>query len=150
MKTIILLIMTWSLSISTSVSAQSETKVSQTKSYTSKVSVSSSNRGEENYHRSYSFLDLDNSYLLKIRFMNHMKGNVAHYLEQEFDPVYKVSSSSQKHWIQKVNDEVLYEIELKGNRLKIYLNKRIASKGDIEKLYVVAEKLKEITARPAN
>ena len=150
MKTIILVIMTLSLFISTSVLAQSETKVSQSKSHTSKVSVISTEDGQENYHRSYSFLDLDNSYHLKIKFMHHMKGDVARYLEQEFNAADVVSSSSQKHWIQKINDEVLYEMELKGNRLKFYLNKRIASKRDIEKLYIVAEKLKEITARPSN
>ena len=150
MKTIILVITLLSLSISSSVLAQSNTSVSHSKTHKSKVSVISGANGEESYHRSYSFLDLDNSYHLKIKFMAHMKRDVAHYLEQAFDVADKVSSSSQKYWLQKVNDEVLYEIELKGNRLKIYLNKRIASKGDIEKLYVVAEKLKEITARPAN
>ena len=79
-----------------------------------------------------------------------MKNDVAKYLKQQFDPQSTVMSTGQMQWTQKSEDEIVYEVELKGNKLKIYLNKKKASISDIEKLYAVAERLKEITARPAN
>lgn len=147
MKTIILIITVLSLSISSSILAQSKTSVSHSKTHKSKVSVVSSTNGDNNYHRSYSFLDLDNSYHLKLKFMSHMKNDVANYLKMQFDPQSDVITSGQMQWVQKIGDELIYEVELKGNRLKIYLNKKKASVNDIEKLYTVAERLKEITAR---
>ena len=148
MKTIIVVITVLSLSLTSSILAQSNTSVNYSKTQKSSVSVVSSTNGEKNYNRSFSFLDLDNSYHLKIKFMSYMKNDVENYLKQQFDPLSQVMTTGQLHWIQKSEDDIVYDVDLKGNRLKIYLNKKKASINDIEKLYSIAEELKKITARP--
>lgn len=103
---------------------------------------------EDDYFRTYTFLDLDDSYRIKIRFMKHMISNVHTYLNSQFGEADKVDRSGYRVWEKGLEENYIHEVKLKGNKLRIRFNKEKANEKDVKRIEKIANELKAITARP--
>ncbi|WP_025741708.1 hypothetical protein [Aquimarina pacifica] len=143
MKTIALILISLILGL---LSAKSQTITKQDSC--SKVSVSQGNNIEDDrYYRSFTVLDMDNDYRIKVRFMENLNTHVQEYLTDQFGEENMTTTEGVSFWKKEVEEEEIYEVRLKGNRLRINVNKELASDKLVKRFKNIGEELKLITSR---
>ena len=89
---------------------------------------------EENYSRSFSVIDMERSYKIKVKFMESMQDKVKSYLIEQFGKENMELDSNVYLWKQKIDKDDVYKVELKENRVKINVDKELASNKLIKKI----------------
>ncbi|MHA7057084.1 hypothetical protein ACWGOQ_0007690 [Aquimarina sp. M1] len=144
MRTLFLIITSLIMGLFT-VKAQTTTNTSTSSS--TKVSVSIDGDTEkESYYRSFVTLDMDNDYKIKVRFMKDMKSDVKLYLIDQFGKENMAAKDGTYAWYKKIDEEEIYEVRLKGTKLKIHLNKGLASDALLKRFKAIGKELKSITS----
>lgn len=119
----------------------------QTETIVSSKTEVKENVVDKDYSRVYAFLDFDDSFRIRIKFMDYLIKDVKNYMISEFGEVDAIDKSGSYIWEKGLGENYIYEARLKGNRLRIKFNKEKASKKDVKRIEEIAEKLKVITAR---
>ncbi len=142
MKTLILFVASLILGI-LSTKAQ-KTTTSSNSSTTVTVSV---NEDEKNYHRSFAIIDMDNIFRIKVKFMESLQNDVKSYLIDQFGKDKMVIDSDTYLWSKEIDNEELYEVRLKENKLRINVNKELASDKLLKKFEQMGKELKSLTSK---
>lgn len=144
MKTLILIIASAILGLFT---VKAQTNETVTKDTSKKISWSVDyDSDDESFSRSFTVLDLEKYYKIKVRFMKRMESDVQSYLINRFGKENMAIQDSALLWDKKYRGEQVYEVRLKGNKLKIQLNKELATEGLIKKFIETGEELKSVTS----
>ncbi|TSE05750.1 MULTISPECIES: hypothetical protein [Aquimarina] len=144
MKTIILWIVSLILSL---VSANAQTTSNSSKS-TTKVSISYDGDTEKkSYYRSFAIIDMDNSYRIKVRFMKDMTDEVKSYLIDQLGEENMIFRDETYLWKKEIENEEVYEVTLKNNRLRISVDKELISDKFLKKFKQMGKELKTITSK---
>jgi len=146
MKTVALIIATLIIGVINSVAQTTTTKSSSSSSSLS-ITVDNDENTSETYYRSYVFLDLDSRFKIKIKFMKDRINTVKSYLIDQFGKDNAVIENETYLWKKKFNGELLYEVKLKQNKVKITFDKEIGSHKEIERFKNIGEELKLITSK---
>ncbi len=142
MKTLILFVASLILGI-LSTKAQ-ETSSSSNSSTTVTVSV---NEDEKNYYRSFAIIDMDDVFRIKVKFMESLQNDVKSYLIDQFGKDKMVIDSDTYLWSKEIDNEELYEVRLKENKLRINVNKELASDKLLKKFEQMGKELKSLTSK---
>ncbi len=102
---------------------------------------------DKSYSRSFVVIDTEGSYRVKVRFMESMKEKVKLYLTDQFGKENTILSNDTYSWKQEIDDDEVYTVQLKDNRLRINVDKELASHKLIKKIKKVGEELKTITSK---
>ncbi|GGX26107.1 hypothetical protein [Aquimarina muelleri] len=102
---------------------------------------------DKSYSRSFVVIDTERNYRVKVRFMESMKEKVKLYLIDQFGKENIIISSDTYLWKQEVDNDEVYTVQLKENRLRINVDKELASQKLIKKIKKVGEELKMITSK---
>lgn len=102
---------------------------------------------DKSYSRSFVVIDTEGSYRVKVRFMESMKEKVKLYLIDQFGKENTILSNDTYSWKQEIDDDEVYTVQLKENRLRINVDKELASHKLIKKIKKVGEELKTITSK---
>ncbi|SEK31566.1 hypothetical protein SAMN04487910_0232 [Aquimarina amphilecti] len=144
MKTLILIITSLVLGLLTTNAQTTETSSSKS---SSEISFTYDTDDEnKKFYRSFVTLDMDNDYRIKIRFMKYMKSNVKSYLIDQFGKENLIIKEDTYLWTKELEDEEVYEVKLRGNRLRINVNKELASDKLIKRFGQIGRELKELTS----
>ncbi|MFD2561980.1 hypothetical protein [Aquimarina rubra] len=144
MRTLILITASLILGICTTIAQTTETNSS--KSSSEFALTYDSDAEHKKFYRSFVTLDMDNDYRIKIRFMKHMKSDVKSYLIDQFGKENMMVKDDTYFWNKEVDDEEMYEVRLKGNKLRVNLNKDLASDKLIKRFVEIGKELKSITS----
>lgn len=145
MKTLVLIIVSVLLGL---LSTKAQTTTTSSSTSTTKVSVSIDDDTEnESYYRSFAILDMDDDFRIKVRFMEYMQNDVKSYLIDQFGKDNLTIDSDTYLWTKGIDDEELYEVKLKGNRLRINLDKELASEKQIKRFEQMGKELKSLTSK---
>ncbi|MDH7446675.1 hypothetical protein [Aquimarina sp. 2201CG14-23] len=145
MRTLIVLIASLIFSLSAIKAQTTETK--STKSSSEFSMLYDSDSPNKKYYRSFTVLDMDDDYRIKVRFMKSLKSNVKSYLVSQFGEEKMKIKEDTFLWVEMVDEEEMYEIKLKGNKLRINVSKELASDKLIKRFKQVGEELKKITSK---
>ncbi|MDY8136388.1 hypothetical protein [Aquimarina sp. 2201CG5-10] len=144
MKTLVLILASLVIGVLT---CNGQTTNKSSKSST-KVSVSVSGDTEEgSFYRSFAIMDMDENFRIKVRYMRYMENDVKTYLIDEFGKENLTIKEGTYYWTKKTEGEVLYEVRLKGNKLRINVDKELASDKLIKRFEKIGKELKTITGR---
>ncbi|WP_299223240.1 hypothetical protein [uncultured Aquimarina sp.] len=145
MRTLILITANLILGICTTMAQTTETSSSKSSSeFSITYDTDSPNK---KYYRSFTVLDMDDDYRIKVRFMKSLKSNVKSYLIDQFGEEKMKIKDGTFLWAEMVDEEEMYEIKLKGNKLRINVSKELASDKLIKRFKQVGEELKKITSK---
>jgi len=142
MKTLILIIVGLIIGL---LKSQAQTTIEE---YTEKVqeTCNTPKKVSCDYYRSYAFLDLENKFSIKLRFMDEFLPEVTSYLMDQFGEENVIKQEKTLLWKKEFDGENLYEVKLKGNKLRICFNKEYASKEQIYRFETIGKELKTITS----
>ena len=145
MRTLVLFIITLILGVLT-INAQSSSTSTSTSS--SSVTIEDDGTTESEYfYRSYVFLDLDNKFKIKLKFMKDRTSSVKSYLIDQFGKENMTVEDDTYSWKSISKEETLYEVKLKKNKVRITFNKEIGSHSESERFKNIGEELKLITGK---
>lgn len=145
MKTLINILIYLILVILSLLTAKAQTT---TTTSSSSVTVTITDDDEDkSYSRSFVVIDTEGSYRVKVRFMESMKEKVKSYLTNQFGKENRIISNDTYSWQQEIDDNQVYTVQLKENRLRINVDKELASHKLIKKIKQVGEELKTITSK---
>ncbi|MBW1296586.1 hypothetical protein [Aquimarina litoralis] len=102
------------------------------------------------FYRSFVVLDMDDNYRIKVKFMKHMKSKVKSYLVDQFGEQNMTVKDNTYYWVKGNEDEEVYEVKLKGNKLRINVDKELASDKLMKRFILIGKELKEITSQSNN
>ncbi|WP_103865160.1 hypothetical protein [Aquimarina sp. I32.4] len=139
MKTLIIILVSFLIGTLTA-SAQTNTITSTEES--TKVVVE-----EDNYYRSFAVIDTDKNLKIKIKFVKEKISNVKTYLIDQLGEENMNTDADEYSWEKGIDGEELYTVQLKGNRLRINIDKELASDKIIKKFKVIRDELKLITSK---
>ncbi|WP_108867261.1 hypothetical protein [Aquimarina aquimarini] len=139
MKTLITILVSFIIGVLTS-NAQTNTIISTEKS-TQEVEE------EDNYYRSFAVIDTDKNFKIKIKFVKKKKDNVKIYLIDQLGEENMMINVDEYSWKKGIDGEELYTVQLKENRLRINVDKELASDKIIKKFKLISAELKLITSR---
>jgi len=127
------------------------TKAQTTESSSSKSSSTfslayDSDAEHKKYYRSFTVLDMDDDYRIKVKFMKNMVKDVENYLVEEFGKENLLIDDDIFLWTKELDKEEIYEVKLKGNRLRINVNKELASDKIVKRFIKIGKELKSITS----
>ncbi|WP_299439224.1 hypothetical protein [uncultured Aquimarina sp.] len=145
MRTLVVLIV--SLIFGLSIAKAQTTETESTKSSSEFSITYDSDTPNKKYYRSFTVLDMDDDYRIKVRFMKSLKSNVKSYLIDQFGEEKMKIKEDTFLWVEMVDEEEMYEIKLKGNKLRINVSKELASDKLIKRFKQVGEELKKITSK---
>ncbi len=144
MKTVVLLIASFIIGL---LPTKAQSTNSSSSSSTAEVTVKiDSDRDQKKYYRSFAVLDMDNDYRIKVRFMKHMSSDVKAFLVDQFGKENMIVKDDTYFWSKELDEEEMYEVRLKGNKLRINLNKDLASDKLIKRFIEIGKELKSITS----
>ncbi len=144
MKTISL----WGVSLILGLLSANAQTTSNSSKTTTKVTVSyDENTEEESYYRSFAIMDMDNSYRIKVRFMKDMTDEVKSYLIDQLGEENMIFKDETYAWKKEIENEKVYEVTLKNNRLRINVDKELTSNKMLKKFKQVGKELKTITSK---
>ncbi|NER14933.1 hypothetical protein GWK08_15865 [Leptobacterium flavescens] len=125
---------------------QAQTSVSTSSSSNkSSVSVSiSDNNGQSRSSTSISVSSDNDSYHLTARFDKHKTEKVKSFLMDELGTKNHSAKGSSHEWEKEENNELLYLIRLSNGRLKIFLDKELASESTIRLFEGMGEEVSEL------
>ncbi|WP_299253947.1 hypothetical protein [uncultured Aquimarina sp.] len=147
MRTLILFIITLIMGVLT-INAQSSLTSTSTSTSSSSVTVEDDGSVEsESFYRSYVFLDLDNKFKIRLKFMKNRKSLVKSYLIEQFGKENMTIEDDAYSWKSISKEETLYEVKLKKNKVTITFNKEIGSHSESERFKSIGEELKLITGK---
>ncbi|MBQ4822501.1 hypothetical protein [Aquimarina sp. MMG016] len=145
MKTLVLIIVSLILGL---LSTKAQTSTTSSSKSSTRVSVSIDEDTEkESYYRTFAILDMDDDFRIKVRFMEYMQNDVKSYLVDQFGKENMTIDSGAYLWSKEIDDEELYEVKLKGNRLRINLDKELASEKQIKRFEQMGKELKSLTSK---
>lgn len=144
MKTVIFVIVSLVLGLLT---AQSQTDESSSGSSSSFSITYDTDEEHKAFYRSFVTLDTDDNYRIKIKFMKRMKSDVKSYLIDQFGQKEMVIKDNTYFWTKGLEDEEVYVVKLKGNKLRINVNKELASDKLLKRFGLIGKELKEITSQ---
>ncbi|WP_074406695.1 MULTISPECIES: hypothetical protein [Aquimarina] len=128
-----------------------QTSATSSSKSSSQVTISiSDDSGEKSYSRSFAIIDMEESFRIKIRFMKYMKGDVKSYLIDQFGKENMIIDDEAYLWRKEIEDDELYEVRLKDNKLRINVDKELASNKLIKKFERIGKELKSITSKNEN
>lgn len=117
----------------------------------SQITISISDDTEEkNYSRSFAIIDMEENFRIKIRFMKYMEDDVKSYLFDQFGKENMTVDDEAYLWRKEIENEELYEVRLKENKLRINVDKVLASNKLIKKFERIGKELKSITSKNEN
>ncbi|WP_103068675.1 hypothetical protein [Aquimarina sediminis] len=148
MKTLVTILIHLIIGILT-VSAQSSTTTTSQSSTQVTVSIDSDTE-EESFSRSFVVIDTEENFRVKIRFMESMTSKVKSYLIDQFGEEKMIVDANTYFWKKEIEDEEIYEVRLKGNRLRINIDKDLAPNKLVKKFRQIGKELKSITSREGN
>lgn len=125
-------------------------QTTQTNTSTSSTSVTVSineDTKETSYSRSFAIIDMEESFRIKVRFMESMTDKVKSYLIDQFGKENMIINSNAYLWRRKIDNEEVYEVRLRENQLRISIDKELASNKLIKKFEQIGKELKSITSR---
>ncbi|MGY3793159.1 hypothetical protein [Aquimarina sp. 433] len=99
------------------------------------------------FYRSFVTLDTDDNYRIKIKFMKRMKSHIKSYLIDQFGQKDMVIKDNTYSWTKGLEDEEVYVVKLKGNKLRINVNKELASDKLLKRFGLIGKELKEMTSQ---
>ncbi|WP_298320781.1 hypothetical protein [uncultured Aquimarina sp.] len=144
MRTLILITASLILGICTTIAQTTETSTSKS---SSEFSITyDSDSPNKKFYRSFVTLDMDNDYRIKVRFMKYMKSDVKSYLIDQFGKENMIVKDNTYFWNKEIDEEEMYEVRLKGNKLRINLNKDLASDKLVKRFVEIGKELKSITS----
>ncbi|WP_106792118.1 hypothetical protein [Aquimarina sp. Aq78] len=148
MKTLITILVNLLIGLLTMNAQTSSTSSSKS---TSEVTISiSDDSSEKSYSRSFAIIDMGKSFRIKIRFMKYMENDVKSYLIDQFGKENMTIEDEAYLWRKETENEELYEVRLKENRLRINVDKELASNKLIKKFERIGKELKSITSKNEN
>ncbi|WP_438423154.1 hypothetical protein [Aquimarina macrocephali] len=148
MKTLITILVNLLIGLLTMNAQTSSTSSSKS---SSEVTISiSDDSNEKSYSRSFAIIDMEESFRIKIRFMKYMENDVKTYLIDQFGKENMTIEDEAYLWRKETENEELYEVRLKENRLRINVDKELASNKLIKKFERIGKELKSITSKNEN
>lgn len=148
MKTLITILVNLLIGLLTMNAQTSSTSSSKS---SSEVTISiSDDSNEKSYSRSFAIIDMEESFRIKIRFMKYMENDVKTYLIDQFGKENMTIQDEAYLWRKETENEELYEVRLKENRLRINVDKELASNKLIKKFERIGKELKSITSKNEN
>ncbi|PKV50727.1 hypothetical protein ATE84_2793 [Aquimarina sp. MAR_2010_214] len=148
MKTLITILVNLIIGLLT-MNAQTSSTSSSKSSSTVTISISDDSE-EKNYSRSFAIIDMGESFRIKIRFMKYKENDVKSYLIDQFGKENMTIEDEAYLWKKEIENEELYEVRLRGNKLRINLDKELASNKLIKKFERIGKELKSITSKNEN
>lgn len=152
MKTILLIILSVTLSVTTMLAQSTPTPptppsvsvhVDDTKSNSS-YSYSVSDGDDQNSNTSISSSNSDKSYNFKARYTNRKDNEIKEYLLKELGRNNLTERNGRMIWEANAGNDAVYEVELRSGRFTIDVDKRIASKSLTEKMVKLGKSVKFI------
>ncbi len=145
MKTLVLILVSLIIGL---LSTKAQTTTTSSSSST-KVTVSV-NDDEKDYYRSFAIIDMDNFFRVKIKFIESLQNDVRLYLIDQFGKENMIFDSETYVWRKELENEEMYEVRLKENRLRINVNKELASDKLLKKFKQMGKELKSLTSKKEN
>ncbi len=148
MKTLITILVNLLIGLLT---MNAQTNSTSSSKSSSEVTISISDDSEEkSYSRSFAIIDMEESFRIKIRFMKYMEDDVKSYLIDQFGKENMTVEDEAYLWRKEIENEELYEVKLKENKLRINVDKELASNKLIKKFERIGKELKSITSKNEN
>ncbi|WP_108804550.1 hypothetical protein [Aquimarina sp. Aq107] len=147
MKTLILIITSFVLGLLTTNAQTTETSSSKSSSEFS--FTYDSDAENKKFYRSFVTLDMDDNYRIKIKFMKYMESNVKSYLIDQFGKENMIEKNDSYVWSKGLEEEEVYQVRLKGNRLRINVKKELASDKLLKRFTQIGKELKKLTSESA-
>ncbi|GAA4279038.1 hypothetical protein [Aquimarina mytili] len=146
MKTLVLILVSLIIGL---LSATAQTTTTTTSTSSTKVTVNS-NDNDKKYYRSFAIIDMDDSFRVKIKFLESLQKNVKLYLMDQLGKDNMVADSESYLWRKELENEEMYEVQLKENKLRIHVNKELASDKLLKKFKQMGKELKSLTSKKGN
>ncbi|MEW7291707.1 hypothetical protein [Aquimarina sp. 2304DJ70-9] len=143
MKALVLILVSLILGL---LSAKAQTTTTTTSNSSTKVTVSVTD-DEKDYYRSFAIIDMDDFFRIKIKFLESLQNDVKLYLIDQFGKENMRIDSETYVWRKEVEKEEMYEVRLKENRLRINVNKELASDKLLKKFIQMGKELKSLTSK---
>ncbi len=143
MKTLVLILVSLILGL---LSTNAQTTTTTTSSSSTKVTVNV-NDDKKSYYRSFAVIDMDDFFRIKVKFSESMQNDVKLYLIDQFGQDNMVTDSESYFWRKELENEEMFEVRLKENRLRINVNKELASDKLLKKFKQIGRELKSLTSK---
>ncbi len=143
MKTLVLILVSLILGL---LSTNAQTTTTTTSSSSTKVTVNV-NDDKKSYYRSFAVIDMDDFFRIKVKFSESMQNDVKLYLIDQFGQDNMVADSESYFWRKELENEEMFEVRLKENRLRINVNKELASDKLLKKFKQIGRELKSLTSK---
>ncbi|MEW7278222.1 hypothetical protein ABW636_06475 [Aquimarina sp. 2201CG1-2-11] len=125
-------------------------QTTSSKSTTSSTKTTVKTCGEtnkENYYRSFTVVNNDENYKIKVKFMENMQNEVKSFLIEQFGQEKMITNTTSYIWKKEIDDSKMYMVELNENQLRMSIDKELASDKLLKKFMYIGKELKLLTAK---